>query len=370
MGGSSKSTVTNNISNLTVNKSNIEALNSSTNEFVTNNLMTDAAACSASSVQTSENEIGDITVIGKKSKVSSTFDSNQDTKVSLECIQQSITQMDISSAMANSILQNMEQSISNDAMTKLVSSAEASMKAGAGGGVLNPFSSSNSSINMNLSNTQINDTSRKLSNYISNKVATTVKSDSIKECFAKSVQMQKNTVGNVKLIGEDNEANFNFSTNQIGKSLATCQQLTQQTSSVVNQMATDFGLKIVDDTKNKVSTEATSKAKAETSVAGFDAIIDSIFGGLKGIVGLYVAAIAAVCCCCLSVCAMIFIVPRLGKKSESKTEDESNNSKDENPNKSDESDESNNSKDENPNKSDESDKSKNTPNTKKKLDDD
>jgi len=321
MGGSSRSTVTNNISNFTVNKSDLEAMNSSTNNFVTNNLMTDAANCSANSVQTTENDIGDITVVGNKSKVNANIDNSQDTKVSLQCIQQSITQMDISSSMANSILQNMQQSISNDAMTKMVNSASASMSAGAGGGLLNPFSSSNSSINMNLSNTQINDTTRKLSNYISNTVATTVKSDSIKDCFSKNVQMQQTKVGNVKVIGSENELNLNFSTKQIGQSLASCTQLTQQTSSVINKMANDFGLKIVDDTKNKTSNEGTNIAKAETKVAGFDAIIGAIFSGLQGIVGIYVAAIALVICCCLSVCAMIFIVPRLGgKKDEPKEE--------------------------------------------------
>ena len=323
MGGSSSSTVSNNISNFTLNKSDLEAMNSSTNNFVTNNLMTDAANCSANSVQTTENDIGDITVVGNKSKVNANIDNSQDTKVSLQCIQQSITQMDISSSMANSILQNMQQSISNDAMTKMVNSASASMSAGAGGGLLNPFSSSNSSINMNLSNTQINDTTRKLSNYISNTVATTVKSDSIKDCFSKNVQMQQTKVGNVKVIGSENELNLNFSTKQIGQSLASCTQLTQQTSSVINKMANDFGLKIVDDTKNKTSNEGTNIAKAETKVAGLDAIIGAIFSGLQGIVGIYVAAIALVCCCCLSVCAMIFIIPSLrGKKEKEESKEE------------------------------------------------
>ena len=280
MGGSSSSTVSNDISNFTVNKSSLEALNSSTNNFITNNLMADAANCSAKSVQTNENDIGDITVVGDRQRLNATIDNSQDTKVSLQCIQQSITQMDISSTMANSIMQNLQQSISNDAMAKVVSSAEASMKAGAGGGLLNPFSSSNSSINMKLSNTQINDTSRKLSNYISNTVANTVKSDSIKDCFSQNIQNQKTKVGNIKLIGSESDINLNFSTKQTGQSLATCQQLTQQTSSVISQMVADFGLKIVDDTKNKITNEATSKAKAETSVAGFDAIIGAIFSGL------------------------------------------------------------------------------------------
>ena len=317
MGSSSSSTVTNTISNLTVNTSTLESFNQQTNNFITSNIMKASANCAATSTQSSDNEAGDITVVGKKQKVNLTMDTTQDNKVNLQCIQNTIQQMDISSTMAQSILQNMQQAISNDQMANLVNNAEASLKAGAGGSFLNPFANSSSEINMNLSNTQINETTRKLSNVISNTVANNVEATDIKNCFAKSIQLQSNKVGNLKIIGEENELNLTMSTKQVGQSLATCQQLTEQTSKCTSALATTLGFTIVDDTKNKIETEATTKTKAETSVAGFDAIIGAIFSGLQGIVGVYVAAIAGViiCCCCL--CALIFIVPRLGGSNKS-----------------------------------------------------
>ena len=320
MGSSSKSTVTNNISNFTLNKSDLEAFNSQTNNMITDNIMNASASCSASSTQASDNSIGDITVVGKNQKANIGIDTTQDNKVNLQCVQQTVQQMDISSTMAQSILQNMQQSVSNDTMTKLVNSAEASMSAGAGGGILNPFSSSSSEINMNLSNTQITDTTRKLSNLVSNTVHNTVKATDVKDCFAKAIQLQSTHVGNINLIGEESVLNFNISTKQIGQTLAACQQLTQQTSQVTSQIASSLGLKIVDDTKSSNSTEAQNTAKAETKVAGFDAIISSIFSGLQGVIGVYVAGIAIVVICCCCICALILIVPRLMSSSSKKND--------------------------------------------------
>ena len=332
MGGSSKSTVSNEISNFTLNRSRLDAFNSQTNSMITENIMNSSSSCSASSTQSSDNEMGDITVIGKNQKANIGVNTSQDNKVNLQCIQKTVQQMDISSTMAQSILENMKQSVSNDTMTKLVNSAEASMSAGAGGGILNPFSSSSSEINMKLSNTQITDTERKLTNLVSNTVANTVKATDIKDCFTKSIQLQSTKVGNIKLIGEGNEFNFNISTKQIGQTLATCQQLTEQTSQVTSQLSAALGITIVDDTKSANTTEAQNTAKAETKVAGFDAIIDSIFGGLKGVVGLYVGAIALVIICCSCIIGLIFIIPALkgsNKDSEKENDTNTNNSTDE-----------------------------------------
>jgi hypothetical protein len=63
-----------------------------------------------------------------------------------------------------------------------------------------------------------------------------IKSDSIKDCFSKNFQMQKNKVDNGKLIGEENESNLMFSSKEIGQLFETCPQITEQTLSVINQM--------------------------------------------------------------------------------------------------------------------------------------
>jgi len=300
MGSSSKSTVSNNISNMIVNKSDLEALNSNVNEFVSNSVIKNTDGCSAGSTQMSDNDLGDITVVGKKNTANVGVEANQDSSVSLQCIQQSIQQTNINNDIATSIMQNLQQNVSNDQLTKMVNEAETNMKQGLAGGLLNPFSSASSEVNMTLSNIQITDTTRKLSNLISNKVANNQQVASVKDCFTKAAQQQNNRVGNVKILGDENTVNVNISTNQIAKSFASCQQLTQQTSSTTTEIATTLGLKIVDETENKMKSDsqgsATTKMK-QTGIEGIFAALSAFFAAplISG-----VAIFCLVICCILS----------------------------------------------------------------------
>jgi len=316
MGGSSKSSVSNNISNLTVNKSDLEALNSSANEFVSESIIKNTNGCSAGSTQMNDNEIGDITVVGKNNTANIGLDSSQDSTVSLQCIQQSIQQTNISNEIATSIMQNLTQNVSNEQLSKMVSDADTSMKQGVGGGILNPFSSASSEVNMNLSNTQITDTTRKLSNMISNKVANHQNVTAVKDCFTKTAQQQNNKVGNLKILGEGNTVNVNVTTKQYAKSFATCQQLTQQTAATTNDIATTLGLKIVDETVNKTSNDTQGSSKTALKQEGFEGIIGAIFAALFA---GPIASAAAICC--LIVCCIVSIF--MFKGSGSKSTDES-----------------------------------------------
>lgn len=312
MGGSSKSRVSNNISNMIVNKSDLEALNSNVNEFVSNSVIKNTDGCSAGSTQMSDNDLGDVTVVGKKNTANIGVDTKQDSSVSLQCIQQSIQQTNINNDIATSIMQNLQQNVSNDQITKMVNEAETNMKQGMAAGLLNPFSSASSEVNMTLSNTQVTDTTRKLSNLISNKVANNQQVASVKDCFTKAAQQQNNRVGNVKILGDENTINVNIKTDQIAKSFATCQQLTQQTSSTTTDIATTLGLKIVDETENKMKSDsegsATTKLK-QTGIEGIFAALSAFFAAplISGI-----AIFCLVICCIIS---SVFIAKTSGKSS-------------------------------------------------------
>ena len=262
MGSSASSTISNNITNKIVNKSDLESLNSSATEFVTNSIMKNTNTCGTGTTQMNDNDIGDITVVGKNNKSYIELDTQQDSRVSLECIQASIQQSNISNDLATSLMTNLNQSVSNAQMTQLVNTAEATNS----GGI---FSRANASINMNLSNIQETTTSRKLSNFISNKVASNMNTSAVKDCFNKVAQQQQNTMGNLKIGGTGNTVNVNISTKQYAQSFATCEQLSQQAASTTNDMAQTLGLTIVDKTESKMASDVKNKAKATTSWGSF-----------------------------------------------------------------------------------------------------
>jgi hypothetical protein len=322
MGASSSVATT--VKNYNVNKSDLEVLNQQVNAFVSNSVTKGAASCAASSSSYVENTMGDITVVGKGNKAKISIGTDQDTKLSLQCIQQSIQQTNIGNEMAQSIMNNLTQSVSNEAVTKLMQEAEAKNELGAGAP---PWGSASSDINVNVETTNITETSRKLSNLISNSVANNVSNEDIKECFMKTAAAISNKVGNINIIGEGNELEFNMTSKQVSESFATCQQLTEQTSAVTNSIATALGLAVVDDTKTKTSTESTSKASASNVVKGLDSVIaawgqawSGIIGAAGGLVGMgmFGAMGAALspsssissCICC---CVLLMVLMKMGK---------------------------------------------------------
>lgn len=302
----------NRISNYTINKSDLEVLNQQVNEFVSNSVTSSAAKCSASSSTYTENQLGNIRVVGKGNKADIGIDTQQDSQLSLQCIQQSIQQTNIGNDIAQSIMNNLNQSVSADIMNKVVAAADSKMEQGM---FSNPFAAASSKVNVDVTNFQQTETNRKLSNLISNSVENNVKTEDIKTCFTDTAQGISNKVGNIDIIGQENVLELNLSSKQISKSFSTCQQLTQQTSAVTNTIATQLGLAIVDDTKTKTSTETESIAKTSVKATGLEGVIGAI-GGLFGLAALpAIISGCAIFCVCISCILIIFALKSGGKKS-------------------------------------------------------
>jgi hypothetical protein len=322
MGGSSSS-ITNTISNYTVNKSSLEVLNQQVNSFVSNSVTTSASACSASSTAIIETTMGDIIAKGKGNKIKIGIDSEQDTALTLECLQQSIQQTNISNSLAQSIMTNLTQSVSADVLNKMVAAGEAKNEQGFGA---NPFASASSTVNMNLSNTNITETNRKLSNLISNSVESNVKNEDIKKCFLEMAAAINNKIGDIMAIGENNEIELQLTSKQTAKAFAKCQQLTEQTSAVTTSLAVSCGLTIVDDSKTKTSNDTQAESKASAKTAGLNDLVDSVgnaagnlFGlGFLGAAAPFIIAACACCCCCIII-IIIFKVMSSGGSSPAPT---------------------------------------------------
>jgi hypothetical protein len=294
--GASTSTLNNNMKNFTVNKSVLDVLNQQVNEYVSNSVTTAASKCSASSSTYNETKFGNIKVTGSGNSAKIGVETQQDSQLSFQCIQQSIQETNIGNNIAQSIMNNLNQSVSADIMNKIVSAADASMEQGV---FANPFASGSSEVNVNLSNIQITDTNRKLSNLIKNSVANNVKTQDIKSCFLSVSQGISNQIGDVEIVGQENSLELYISSKQLSKSFANCSQLTQQTSAVINAIASQLGLKVIDDTKTKTSTESESTASTKVKATGLDGLLDSLLALLSVPFIIGACAILCLCICCI-----------------------------------------------------------------------
>ncbi len=303
---SNKASVSNKIKNKTVNKSDLEVLNALTNNFVSNSVVTLATSCSASSSSYTEMSMGSLIVVGKKNKIDVEMETTQDSQLSLQCIQQALQQSNIGNDIAQSIMNNLTQSIDNEAMNKMVSESEAKNQQGM---FSNPFASSSSSINLDVNNEQRNETSRKLANLISNSVTNNVKIQDIKDCFLKSATAINQQVGNVRVLGDNNKFELNMSSKQISSSFATCQQLTEQTSSIINSLVADLGLTIVDDTKNVMKTDTSAKATASSKTTGVEGVISAFGEGLMSMLGPIVSGLIMMA---VAIGLLVFLMKKKG----------------------------------------------------------
>jgi hypothetical protein len=271
-GGGNKSRIRNTMKNKTIYKSDLEAINSVTNSFVSSIVMANAADCFSSSSQYEETKIGDIVIAGKNQEANLSTITEQDSKLSLECLQKSIQEINISNQIATKLMQTLSETVDSSTMSKLVNESEQKNIQGL---FANPFASSSASVNVDVSNIQENTTNRKLSNLVSNTVANKVDSKSIQQCFASNVQSVNTNIKELTMIGTNSKFELSVSTKQLAKTLANCKQLTEQTSKTTSALMSELDVRIVDDTKVTTKTDSEAKAVAISKTMGLDGVLAS-----------------------------------------------------------------------------------------------
>jgi hypothetical protein len=294
--GANKSRINNTMKNKIIYKSDLDALNSITNEFISAVVMSNAANCFSSSSQYEESKIGDITIVGKNQQANLSSIIEQDSKLSLQCLQQSIQEINISNQIATKIMQTFSESIDSSTISKLINESEQKNIQGL---FANPFASSSSSVNVDVSNIQENSTNRKLANVISNKVASNVNTKSVQECFARNIQSVNTNIRDLTMIGTNSKFELSVSTKQLAKTLATCKQLTEQTSATTTALMLDLGVTVVDDTKITTKTDSEAKSTAMSKTTGLDGVLSSLLGA-AGLPSLISSIVIMLCCASLA----------------------------------------------------------------------
>ncbi len=313
MGGSqSRATAELTSNTVIINQTDIDFLNKTVNNLTVNMMIDDAKACGASILQQQGQDIGTI-VAGGKSKI--TLGQDQKAKMSFTCLQESNVQLDI----INKIADTMKAQIANANNAEIVNKMAANLQAKSQdqwGSFPWGGASSDTNIKEQVNTFVHNNTKINIQNVVENSTFANFKMKISAECIGKIIQSQNQKIGTI-VAGE--QGVIELTQSQAADMVMQCVQKANLAQSVITEVVkfTGLDLQVRDDTKTATGMEAESEA---TSVKQglfqgvgdlFAAIPNSIFAGIKSIMGAY-APIAAVllilslCICCFLIIVTIF----------------------------------------------------------------
>jgi hypothetical protein len=316
--GNSSSTTTQNITNTNITRFDLDLLNQVTNQAIANVVINNASKCSASSASIANIRTGDIVSSGPNSTIEWNTDITQVTEVTLTCIQQQLQESNIGAILAQSLSDSIARNVDNQALNKLVGTAEASLKQGTFGGFGNWGSGVDSNVNNNITNTNVSETQMKLTNVINNIVQSNTELNNLAECVTQNLQQADVEFGRV-IATNGGKVKGGSNVKQMSNVIATCRQLTTQVGKVSQELVNKMGLKIDETIKSKSENDAKGETKSKMEQQGLNDLVESFGNLLTGIFGALFApwimgsaAIACIVICCLISCSLSVVAGMAG----------------------------------------------------------
>jgi hypothetical protein len=324
MGNRSSSSVRQIINTKNITKSMVESLNEQVTESVTKSIAKAQTESGSGVVQIGVQRFGPV-IVGKNAKAKNIILSiDQNTAINLKTDDQSIQDTSISTNLALAIINNVQSSVNNESMAKLMAEAESSQKLGALSATGGNQVSSN--VNAKIDTLNFNESYRKFANVVSNKIHQKSDSLTFKKCIVNTLQ-QATQQGAGIVVKEGGEIdNFQMNIQQTTTVIQDCVFKTVQTSNIIGDIATTMGFTVVDDTKNKTTSESAGKAGAKQEIKGLESIL-GMLGSLFLLPFILPICIGLILCCCLSIAGFIFFRSSSSSAKKKDDEDEENDKK-------------------------------------------
>ena len=297
-GSSSKSTVNQNITNSTINKSVLNNLNETIMNASYNTLYADAKNCSSSVSQNNVCKTGDIDA---KGPVKIGGDMKNTSKVNFSCVTDSKSVTNMSSAMVQDLVAEMQSLNGTSAAASLNAAADASNKTGSfttGGG------SSSSNANTNVSNIVSNETISNIQNVFETNLDNNFTSETLAQCIGRVDQTNTIEYGDIKT---DSTVDVNCILSNDAEVIQNCKLLSESINTSLVETATALGMTVVTESQTTAETEATTTSSSENVSTGLiqdmGSAISSIVSSLGDLfTGLGLAMLApyagSICCVC------------------------------------------------------------------------
>jgi hypothetical protein len=281
MGNKSSSSITQNITNKTITRNELDAINKSITNIVTENLVRNIANNASSSGQVAMISVKDIIADGSGSIISNIRISiDQNSSIAQDVVDKAIQDVKLDTEIAKAISQDLNSKTDSKQAASLVSMASASQDLGSIS--LTGGNSVSSNVNATINNYTETDIRKHLENIINNQVSQKQDLLNQKVCMTSNVQESSINVGNVRATNGGIVAGLYIGISQTADVINKCIGDNMQASQVTTKIAEDLGLKVVDTVT--VSQEGSSTATTE-STQKVRGVIEGVMEGLAGIFG-------------------------------------------------------------------------------------
>lgn len=259
MGNSSSATITNTIENRNITTSMIESINKNTSSIITNNIVSNQTVAKSSTTQVGDVNIGSISAIGKGSDISGLqILINQNADITFSSNDQSIQDNNIMVDYALKLVQQIQNSISNDQAAKLASDAKASQENGFLSTAMG--NSVRSDANNQIKNINENTNLTKILNQVTNTIQQNSQTLTFKDCIMTNLQTGRLNVGSISAQEGGKIENVTIGIKQSLTVIQECIFNTLQKSAITTKVAQDFGFTITNDTTNKQTADSTASS--------------------------------------------------------------------------------------------------------------
>ena len=287
MGNSSSASITNTIENRNINLSMIESINKNVSEIVTNTVVSNQTSAKSSTTQVGEIEISEISAIGPDSTISNLqvlIDQNAD--ISFTSDDKSIQNNNIMVDYALKLVQQLQNSISNDQAAKLASEAKASQENGFLSTAMG--NSVRSDVNNQIKNINENTNLTKILNQVTNTIQQNSQTLTFKECIMSNLQSGRFKIGKITAQDGGKIDNVTLGIKQSIQVIQNCVFETLQKSDITTKVAQDFGFSVTNDTKNTQKGESDAKSTSTQKNMGLtlESLLYSIISSVLIIVAI------------------------------------------------------------------------------------
>jgi hypothetical protein len=281
MGNSSSSSVTQNITNKIITRNDLEAINKSVSNIVTENIVKNIANNASALGQIANVNIKDIVADGSGSIISNIKISiDQNSSISQEVVDKTIQDTKLDTEIARAISQDLASKTDAKQAASLVSMASASQDLGSIS--LTGGNSVSSDVNTNINNYTETQNRKHLENIIENNVSQKQDMLNQKACMSSSTQEASINVGNIKATNGGTVTGLYIGISQTADIVNKCISDSMQKSEVTTKIAEALGLKVVDTVTASQEGSSTASAESTQKIRG---VIEGVMEGLAGIFG-------------------------------------------------------------------------------------
>lgn len=321
MGASeSKSSIKNINNQLVINKTDIDVLNEQNNIAIANTIISNASMSTSIILQNQKVNISNIRAKGDINI--GEIRQDQSAFLSFKSLDIKNVTNEASSNILGNMMNELLSKVDNDAITKMLANAESSTKTEA---LSMPGWASSKSDAENIVNTTLrNESVMKLKNIMANKIENNFTSENVSDCISRVSNSQEITIADIST--SDGSINLEgMYQDQAAEIIAECITNNGISNSIFTDLASTFGVTIVDEKKTKTATEqsAVSKSTTETKgvLSGIGNLLSSITSGYFALVG-GISFCSSISCCCILILGLLFFMMSRNKDDTIDSDDE------------------------------------------------